>query len=1088
MPRCISQITIAHVIVWLVALITFTVCHAAPSLDTSFGDNGLVRIAVPSGFNDFAYASAQQTDGKILVTGTSEGRETYAFVTRFSSDGTLDVSFGTTGTLLLAPPTGSYWLEPVQIEPQADGSVILLATVYDGFVLARITASGTLDASFGNAGLVLINDIASVRFSVQPDGNIMVVTDATQGASFALHVRRFLPNGAVDMSFGTSGDSMLTALPPDFTFQSTNLAHGTSDGGMTLAALPTIQGGTYLLLHITANGTLETSFGNGGYISGYGLGNPRDLPTQIARTPTGYTVLIGDATDSSGQTTGQIFLWEVGAKGTLNSAFGSGGRQQVSTMSQYPYGRLFKLGILPDGGMATSETGNGDSDNLIYLSRFDANGAPVTSFGSSGKATATAAGYMFVSPVGLYADSSGGITVASWAAANVSQYGAMQRAYAWVDAILFGVSSAGQPRAGFGNTSGLGIWNNPAYSSDTIDAIRVDPSGRILLAGFSDGSGMYDFLVSRLQPDGALDTSYANNGRLSPQQFAHFTGVARAALQPNGALVVAAGTAQGSYGTVATVTDFRVDPNGVLDGTFNPGLASPAAANDTVALGVRPDGRVVYGATPYTGNAVLQQTLADGTADPSFGTAGTVSFPLGERSRQADLAVLADGSIVFAVLTDQGIKVFKVDASGSPVASFGTGGKFIYTGDFPNSYDFNSDLSLLMLADGSFLATVGMFSLESSSQWLLAVRISGNGKLTRASTLLGGNTCLYWLLAAMPDGSVLIARSRSAALYRMMPDDSFDPSFGSDGAYTLAGFSSVSALALDADGKLLVAGQGSTSALVGRYALNAATPTVVEFYNTNLDNYFITADSNEAAAIDGGSAGAGWSRTGNTFKSGGSTSVCRFYGSQSPGPNSHFYTANAGECDHLKQLQASTPATEKRWNFESLDFMTTLPTDPGELFYKCPTDTTPVYRAYNNGWMRGLDSNHRITSSVAAIQEVMNRGWNYEGEVMCAPLDSNVAPASNGNLTQGGLTWFPNDKVLRNWVEANDYCAGTGGRLPTNDEWIALNASGATYNQAWTLSYTWSSTPQAAGAHYIMLYGGFGWSDDGWDFYVTCVR
>ena len=91
--------------------------------------------------------------------------------------------------------------------------------------------------------------------------------------------------------------------------------------------------------------------------------------------------------------------------------------------------------------------------------------------------------------------------------------------------------------------------------------------------------------------------------------------------------------------------------------------------------------------------------------------------------------------------------------------------------------------------------------------------------------------------------------------------------------------------------------------VVTRTSAPATSVHVIEFYNTNLDNYFITADSSEAAAIDGGSAGPGWSRTGNTFKSGGSTSVCRFYGSQSPGPNSHFYTVDADECASLKQLQ-----------------------------------------------------------------------------------------------------------------------------------------------------------------------------------------
>ncbi|WP_239287977.1 YncE family protein [Candidatus Nitrotoga sp. 1052] len=155
---------------------------------------------------------------------------------------------------------------------------------------------------------------------------------------------------------------------------------------------------------------------------------------------------------------------------------------------------------------------------------------------------------------------------------------------------------------------------------------------------------------------------------------------------------------------------------------------------------------------------------------------------------------------------------------------------------------------------------------------------------------------------------------------------------------------------------------------------------VVEFYNTHLDNYFITASASEASAIDGGSAGPGWIRTGNTFKSGGSTAVCRFYGSQSPGPNSHFYALLGAECDNLKQLQATTPATEKRWNFESLDFLSTVP-----INNTCASGLLPVYRAYNNGFARGVDSNHRISTSQPAIQEVINRGWINEGVVMCAP-------------------------------------------------------------------------------------------------------
>lgn len=159
---------------------------------------------------------------------------------------------------------------------------------------------------------------------------------------------------------------------------------------------------------------------------------------------------------------------------------------------------------------------------------------------------------------------------------------------------------------------------------------------------------------------------------------------------------------------------------------------------------------------------------------------------------------------------------------------------------------------------------------------------------------------------------------------------------------------------------------------------------VIEFYNSTLDHYFITADANEAAAIDKGSAGPGWIRTGFTFVADGDTPVCRFYGSQSPGPNSHFYTADANECSRLKEIQAHTPATERRWNFEGLDFNVTLPVTNqfGHTFCR----EFSIYRAYNNGFARGIDSNHRYTDSPTEIERMKQRGWIDEGVVMCYPV------------------------------------------------------------------------------------------------------
>ncbi len=194
------------------------------------------------------------------------------------------------------------------------------------------------------------------------------------------------------------------------------------------------------------------------------------------------------------------------------------------------------------------------------------------------------------------------------------------------------------------------------------------------------------------------------------------------------------------------------------------------------------------------------------------------------------------------------------------------------------------------------------------------------------------------------------------------------------------------------------AGAGNTSSIT---ITVAASVPVVEFYNFTLDNYFITADANEAAAIDGGAAGPGWTRTGNTFTSGGSTSVCRFYGSYSPGPNSHFYTVDPAECQWLidQQIPTGDPRklTTKSWNFESLDFVSTPATNQ-----TCPSGTVPVYRAYNNGFYRSVDSNHRITTNLTAIQQQVACGWSNEGVVMCAPSGT-----TSGGTTSCGVVSFP---------------------------------------------------------------------------------
>jgi hypothetical protein len=182
-------------------------------------------------------------------------------------------------------------------------------------------------------------------------------------------------------------------------------------------------------------------------------------------------------------------------------------------------------------------------------------------------------------------------------------------------------------------------------------------------------------------------------------------------------------------------------------------------------------------------------------------------------------------------------------------------------------------------------------------------------------------------------------------------------------------------------------GAGSMTARLRDGAGAGTYVTVYEFYAPSLNHYFRTANVEEANALKSNPA-LGWQDTGGEFKAyarndhpSTAQPVCRFYGSLTPGPNSHFYTAESAECEQLKALQASTPASQPRWNYEEVAFAIDAPVSGA-----CPQSApVPVYRAYNQRALEN-DSNHRYTTVFAIYQEMLANGWQGEGVTMCAPI------------------------------------------------------------------------------------------------------
>jgi len=160
-------------------------------------------------------------------------------------------------------------------------------------------------------------------------------------------------------------------------------------------------------------------------------------------------------------------------------------------------------------------------------------------------------------------------------------------------------------------------------------------------------------------------------------------------------------------------------------------------------------------------------------------------------------------------------------------------------------------------------------------------------------------------------------------------------------------------------------------------ATTEVTP-VVEYYNAGFGHFFMTADDDEIAGLDAGAFNFAFMRTGRAFdafpsQAAGTVAVCRFF--TAPGTfgtrSSHFYTANAAECEGLKLNPA--------WVYEKIAFYIRVPSGGA-----CAAGTIPVYRMYNNGQTGA--PNHRFTTDVATYQAFTTaQNWSAEGIAFCAP-------------------------------------------------------------------------------------------------------
>ena len=175
------------------------------ALDTTFGSGGTVSTTTP-----FAYPTVEdvalQSNGDIIVCAVveeSNGVQAMALM-RYTANGKLDTTFGANGYVSLA--VGGQDTFPYGIAVDADNNIVVAASNEDTgeMALVRFTANGGLDGTFGSGGVVTGSFASSANaVAIDGDGNIVIAGVAANYEN--LVVARFLPTGALDTTFGSSG-------------------------------------------------------------------------------------------------------------------------------------------------------------------------------------------------------------------------------------------------------------------------------------------------------------------------------------------------------------------------------------------------------------------------------------------------------------------------------------------------------------------------------------------------------------------------------------------------------------------------------------------------------------------------------------------------------------------------------------------------------------------------------------------------------------------------------------------------------------------------------------------------------------------
>ena len=534
------------------------------------------------------------------------------------------------------------------------------------------------------------------------------------------------------------------------------------------------------------------------------------------------------------------------------------------------FGGSSAMAVAPDGKLVTA----GHSGVQLVLRRFLPDGTPDPTFDGDGMANLLNTAYsMRADDVAVQPD--GKIVVAGW-----NEYG---------NFLLARALPSGGVDVSFG-ANGY-VTTDFDGQSDVAHAVVIQPDGKIVAAGTSRVGGDNDFSVARYHPNGALDTSFSGDGKLTIG-FGGDDGCHDAALQPDGKIVLV-GEYWDDWDIDQDYAVARLNPDGTFDSTFDlDGKASYGLSDDDTAhaVAVRDDGYIVVaGVSDYGQTGTMVRLSPNGYLDATFDGDGRLS--VSGSDGLWDVAVLPDRRMVLAgwQITPEGNRVafHRLLLNGSPDPSFsGDGVATLQVGNQPGY-----GRSLALLPDGRI---IGHGVGEYGASMLLRLWQDG-GEDTGGHQALGfpesfmgpGSLESVSGLAVQQDGKIVVAgeiinaaaTERDFGVARFLPDGEIDRSFGTGGMASLDFHNTdvAGAVALQPDGKIVVAGNtgsGDINFLVARFNPDGSLDSQFGFFGYNVIDFMGGPDYAHAVTIapDGKIVVAGTVFNGARYVFG----VCRF--------------------------------------------------------------------------------------------------------------------------------------------------------------------------------------------------------------------